>query len=161
MKKIMILPVTVGANEGKVEVYKLDENDILSDLSRVYIIAIDKNKELPLIYNSERGIWGFPRGHIKKGESYINAALRECAEGINRIIENCQQKFLLVNKIDGEKEEKQIVCFAKVGKKCIDYTDKNESVKKVIYTPISKVISKMGNKELWNPILNSFEVWSD
>jgi ADP-ribose pyrophosphatase YjhB (NUDIX family) len=159
MKKINTHKIIVGQKKVKVDLYKINKNDNLNNLSRVYVIASDKNKKIPLIYNSKRKIWGFPGGHIEKGESYLNTALRECIEEIKKTIKKCQEKFLLINKIDSKKKEKQIICFAKISEECENFIDENESVNKIIYTPIDKIISKIKNKNLWEPILNQFKEW--
>jgi len=154
MKKIKTSSVFAGSRKVDVDIYALNEDNKLVDLSRVYIVAIDKKNNVPLVFNSKRNIWGFPGGHVEKGESFMNTAMRESIEEIKKKINNCQQKFLLINKIDGEKEEKQVVCFAEIGEDCNDFADENESVKEVVYTPISEIISKVGNKDLWDPIID-------
>ena len=157
MKNLGIVKVNAGSREVEVNLFDLEEGDKIENLSRVYVIALDGDQKVPLIYNSKRDIWGFPGGHIEKDESFKESALRECIEEIKRTINTCKKKFLLVNKIDGEKEENQVVCFAKLGKKCENYKDENESVTNVKYFNTDEIISKIGNEELWNPIINSLK----
>ncbi len=161
MKKIKETKVNIGTKEVIVGIYGLDNSDELKDLSRVYVVAVDADNNVPLIYNSKRDIWGFPGGHVEEGESIDKAALRESIEEIKKTITKCAYKFMLINKIDNEKEEKQIICFARVGEDSTDFKDENESVKQVIYTPISEIISKIGNEELWNVIIESLNEWVD
>ena len=159
MEKLKTAKIIAGSREVNVEVYGLEDKDELSNLSRVYVIAVDKNKSVPLIYNSKRDIWGFPGGHVDEGESCSQTASRECIEEIKKTINDCQPKFLLINKIDNEEEENQVVCFAKIGRECTDNVDENESVKKVIYVPIGEIISKIGNEDLWGLIVDNFKLW--
>ncbi|MFA4960080.1 MAG: NUDIX hydrolase [Candidatus Pacearchaeota archaeon] len=102
---------------------------------------------------------GFPGGHVEEGESVIETANRECIEEIKKNIQGCELKFLMINKIDDNKKEKQIICFAKIGDDSEEYIEENESVKKIVYAPINEIISKIGNGDLWSPIIESFKKW--
>ena len=43
-------------------------------------IIINDNNEVLLVYEKGRNFWGFPKGHVEKGETEIETALRECHE---------------------------------------------------------------------------------
>jgi bis(5'-nucleosidyl)-tetraphosphatase len=47
----------------------------------------DKKMEFLVIYSKRNGIWGFPKGHIEKGETEKDAAVREISEetGLTRL----------------------------------------------------------------------------
>jgi bis(5'-nucleosidyl)-tetraphosphatase len=47
----------------------------------------EEGTEFLLIYSERNGIWGFPKGHIEKGETETDAALREIFEetGLKRL----------------------------------------------------------------------------
>ena len=159
MKKIKDKQVNVGANNINVTIFQIEKEDILENVSRIYIVAINSDNKVPLIYNSKRDIWGFPGGNIEEGETLEKAALRESVEEIKMSIKDIENKYMLINKIDDDKEEKQIICFAKVGEENTEFKDKNESVKQVIYVPVNDIISKIGNESLWDIIINEFKNW--
>jgi 8-oxo-dGTP pyrophosphatase MutT (NUDIX family) len=159
MEKIKTTIISIGINTIEVELYNIEEKDNIEDISRVYVVAIDEEGKVPLIYNSKRDIWGFPGGHIEKGESIIAAANRECIEEIKKSIKNCEQKFLMINQLDENKNEKQVICFAKIGQDSVEFIDENESIKKIVYLQIDEIIQKIGNENLWRPIITEFNNW--
>ena len=159
MEKVKEVLVNAGSREANVKIFKINNPDKLQDLSRVYVIATNSEKKVPLIYNSKRNIWGFPGGHIKEGESVENAASRESIEEIKKTIKNCESKFLLINKIDEEEEKNQVVCFANIGKDSTKFQDEYESVKKIVYVEIDEIIQKIGNRNLWESIISELNNW--
>ena len=161
MKKIKEILIKAGLRKVNVQIFKINNSDKLQNLSRVYIIAVNQSKKVPLIYNSKRNIWGFPGGHIEKGESVNDAALREGVEEIKKTIKNCESRFMLVNKIDETEDENQIICFATIGENSTKFQDKHESVKEVVYVEIDEVIQKIGNRNLWEPIISELKNWID
>ena len=46
-------------------------------------IIINDNNEVLLVYEKGRNFWGFPKGHVEKGETEIETALREVKEEVN------------------------------------------------------------------------------
>ena len=159
MRKLKESVVFMGSNKTKVYLYKLSTDDEVVNISRVYVLAMDDSKKIPLIYNSKRNIWGFPGGHVEESESIQEAANRECIEEIERSIVRCESKFLLVNKLDTKIEEKQLICFAFLGKKNNSLKDNAESVSKIKYLSIEEIKTKLGNSELWAPIFEDFNLW--
>lgn len=159
MEKIKTTSISIGGISVWSELYKISKDEGFESLSRVYVIAIDKNKEVPLIYNSKRNIWGFPGGHIERGESVAESANRECIEEIKKSIKDCEQKFLMINKLDGDKKEKQIICFARIGEDNEEYIEENESIKKVVCVPTEEIIFKIGNRNFWEPVIKEFKEW--
>ena len=49
-------------------------------------IIIENNKVL-LVYEKNRNFWGFPKGHMEKGENEIETALREVKEEVGLDVE--------------------------------------------------------------------------
>lgn len=49
---------------------------------------INEEREFLVIYSKRNGIWGFPKGHIEKGETERDAAQREILEetGLRRLV---------------------------------------------------------------------------
>lgn len=159
MKKICEEIVSVGDKVITVKVCKIDKKDKLISFSRVYVVVCNKKSEVALIYNSKRGIWGFPGGHPNEGESIEEVASRECIEEIGYSISECEPVYVLINKLDGNKEELQVICFAKIKEKNDSLKDENESVTNVKFVALSKVLNEMGNASLWREIIKGFGEW--
>ena len=51
-----------------------------------FLINIE-TKEISLIYRKKQNDYSFPKGHVEKGESLKEAAIRETAEETKRIAE--------------------------------------------------------------------------
>lgn len=145
--------VNIGEKVISITVKKIKSDEIPDKISRVYVLAFDDDGNVPLIFNSKRKIWGFPGGHTGEGETIEQTAYREFAEEVNRELIEGNKRFLIINKIDDDKEENQIICFGKVGDKKTDITDEEESVSEVSFVPIQDVISHIGNTQLWGPIV--------
>jgi len=158
MKKISDKKIKIGSNTIPVSVYSIYENEKIN-FSRVYVIASDNNGDIALIYNSKRDIWGFPGGHPNENESFEKAAKRECVEEIKYSIKNCEARFVLSNKIDGQEEEFQIICFAKIDKKSTEFVDEDESVSEIKFVKTSDVQKEIGNEGLWEEIIQGYRDW--
>jgi len=68
-----------------------------------------------LLLHYEAGHWDFPKGHVEKGESYLQAALREFEEetGITRvdIVEGSRERIHYVYRRSGELVSKDVYFF--------------------------------------------------
>lgn len=159
MKKIDDKTVTIGDKSVIISIFKLDAQESLENLSRVYVIGANKSGEVVLIYNSKRNIWGFPGGHLDKGETVLDTARREFIEEVHRDIENVKVTYLLVNQLDGDQQEAQAICFAMVGEENTSFVEKDETVTETKFVPVQDVAAEVGNLGLWTDILEDFQEW--
>jgi 8-oxo-dGTP pyrophosphatase MutT (NUDIX family) len=121
--------------------------------SRVYTIALNENKQIGLIYNSKRNIWGFPGGHTEPEETIFETAKREYIEEMGYSIKDIKIIATIISQIDENKFEEQVICLATIENKSKEYIDENETVTKKGFFDKEKVLKNIGNKELWKPLL--------
>jgi len=159
MKQISIIEVGIGDRTAPVTLYKIEEGETLSSISRVYVLASNENNEVVLIFNEKRKIWGFPGGHTEENETVTQTAKRECIEEIKYSLKSCEPSYVLSNKLDDDTESLQVICFAKLGEPSNEFVDENESVKEVKFVPVENVLDELGNAALWNQILEKYKVW--
>ncbi len=159
MEKISTREIKIGEKIIPVSIYSIKEDEKVENFSRVYVVVADNEGKVALIYNSKRKIWGFPGGHPEEDETIKETAQRECVEEIKYSIKDCEPKFVLYNKLDDNKEETQIICFAKIDKESNEFVDENESVKEIKFVNVENVREKIGNADLWEDILQGFKDW--
>lgn len=151
----------MGEKQIPVSISKINANNdkYLKDISRVYAIGINKDNLVPVIFNSNRGIWGFPGGHKESGESMEETVRREFKEETGFSILKCEPKFIIKSVLDEKQEEGQVICFCLVGEKeDIKHTE-DETVTEVKLLPVDEVLDTVGNHKLWEDIFNSFKEW--
>lgn len=68
-------------------------------------------KEKVLLIESNRGNWGFPKGHVEKNETEIETATREVKEETNLDVKIYEEKRLAVEYITDKGKHKQSVYF--------------------------------------------------
>jgi 8-oxo-dGTP pyrophosphatase MutT (NUDIX family) len=156
MKKII---VSMGDKKVPVSISKLDSSMFIEKISRIYAIGITEDGMVPLIFNSKRGIWGFPGGHTEEGETFEQTIRREFAEETGFNISNCEMKYYISSKLDEENEENQIISFCRVKNRDAKAYDINETVTDIRLVPVGKVLSLVGNQELWEDIIVDFMQW--
>ena len=72
-------------------------------------IIIEDNKVI-LVQETE-GHWGFPKGHVEKGETDIETAKREIKEEINLEVEIDENKKYELNYMTPKGNEKTVILF--------------------------------------------------
>lgn len=159
MEKIFSGNVETGGNIIFSSVFRFNDSDILKDVSRVYVLAVDDFGKVPLIFNSKRHIWGFPGGHSKDGETLEETAFRECVEEIKKEIIYIEKKFVIISNLESSKDV-QVICFAKIKGDKNSFSDSEESVTEVVFSEVSDVLKKIKNEEVWSEILSEFKKWS-
>ena len=58
---------------------------------------IIKNNKVLLVYEKNMNFWGFPKGHMEKGENEIETALREVKEEVGLDVEIDNEKRYVLN----------------------------------------------------------------
>ena len=76
-------------------------------------IIINDNKVL-LVYEKRGNFWGFPKGHVEKGETEIETALREVKEEVGLDVKiNENKRYFLNYQINNEIDKTTILYLAK------------------------------------------------
>ena len=79
-------------------------------------IIIENNKVL-LVYEKNRNFWGFPKGHMEKGENEIETALREVKEEVGLDVEIIdKEKRYILNYIIRDEIDKTTVLYLAIPK---------------------------------------------
>lgn len=116
-------------------------------------IIIEKDKVL-LIQQAE-GHWGFPKGHVEKGETEIETAIREVKEETNLDVEINENKRYTIEYIIDKGTLKQVVLFIakKINgnEKCQESEIK--SMKWMTFEDAIKTITYNNTRELFSKIL--------
>lgn len=140
-----------------ITVSKISSEDMLEQLpfTRVYTIAADQAWKIGIVYNAKRQIRGFPGGHSEEGEHYDETAYREYNEETWYQLKALQPAYLLKN--SGNQDVSfDLIVFGRLGAQSIEYQDIHESVTEVAFVSLSELWKKIGNKPLWEPILDAF-----
>lgn len=72
---------------------------------------IVKDKRVLLVYEKNRNFWGFPKGHVEKGENEIETALREVKEEVGLDVEIDKEKRYTLNYIINDEIDKTTVLY--------------------------------------------------
>ncbi|MBQ8234166.1 MAG: NUDIX domain-containing protein [Bacilli bacterium] len=118
------------------------------------VVLID-NKVLIVKQNS--GFYGFPKGHMEKGESEIETACREVLEETNVEIEIIDDKRYTINYILDNGIKKEVVYFIAKPKSLFNIKKQDEEIENILLVDIKDVnnILTFDNlKKLWIDILN-------
>ena len=77
-----------------------------------------ENPEVLLIKNKKSGLWGFPKGHLEKGESLIEAAMREVKEEVGLGLSTLDKDLCYNSEyFDDNNDRKKVVYFIKETRK--------------------------------------------
>ena len=118
------------------------------------VVLID-NKVLIVKQNS--GFYGFPKGHMEKGESETETACREVLEETNVDIEIIDDKRYTINYILDNGIKKEVVYFIAKPKSLFNIKKQDEDIDNILLVDIKDVnnILTFDNlKNLWIDILN-------
>lgn len=120
-----------------------------------FLINIE-TKEISLIYRKKQNDYSFPKGHVEKGESLKEAAIRETAEETKRIAEIINDYEPYIERYTTPKGE-NCVCymFFAIDKGKSD--NNSEDTHDLIWTPFDKVektLSYDSLKNTWNSAKN-------
>ena len=72
---------------------------------------IIKNNNVLLVYEKNRNFWGFPKGHMEKGENEIETALREVKEEVGLDVDIDKEKRYVLNYIIRDEIDKTTVLY--------------------------------------------------
>ena len=156
MNLLKTLKIKVPHGEVGVDVYALSGGDREANAlkpKRVYTIAYNMRQEVVTIYNDKQHFWGFPGGHIEKGETVCEAALREFDEEAHLTLMSCKAKYILAIGPENEKEC-EVVCFAKTTTNDLHVLKSDDDeIGDIAFSGREETLKKLGNRALWELML--------
>lgn len=116
-------------------------------------IIIEKDKVL--LIQQTKGHWGFPKGHVEKGETEIETAIREVKEETNLDVEINKDKRYTMEYITDKGNLKQVVLFIakKIGGNEKYQESEIKSMKWMKFKDAIEIITYDNAKELLGKIL--------
>ena len=123
-------------------------------------IIIENNKVL-LVYEKNGNFWGFPKGHMEKGENEIETALREVKEevGLNVEIIDKERRYIL-NYIIRDEIDKTTVLYLAIpkNKEIVMQESEIEKVKWCDFEEALKTLTFDNSKEVFKKVINDLNL---
>ena len=120
------------------------------------VIAVHNGQVLMVQQNS--GLYGFPKGHVEKGENEIETAIRETKEETNVDVVIDEKKRFSISYSPKEGVLKDVIYF--LAKPISDHIKPQEGeIKKVLWVDFDKVNGLLefdNKKNIWDQVLNKY-----
>ena len=123
-------------------------------------IIIENNKVL-LVYEKNRNFWGFPKGHMEKGENEIETALREVKEEVGLDVEIIdKEKRYILNYIIRDEIDKTTVLYLAIpkNKEIMMQESEIEKVKWCDFEEASETLTFDNSKEVFKKVINDLNL---
>ncbi len=123
-------------------------------------IIIENNKVL-LVYEKNRNFWGFPKGHMEKGENEIETALREVKEEVGLDVEIIdKEKRYILNYIIRDEIDKTTVLYLAIpkNKEIVMQESEIEKVKWCDFEEASETLTFDNSKEVFKKVINDLNL---
>lgn len=117
---------------------------------------IIKDKKV-LIVRSKKDHYGFPKGHMEKGETEKETAIRETKEETNVDIEINESKKYTIYYASGENITKKVTYFLAKPKEPINLIKEEKEIKELFWQDIDKVedlLTRENIKKIWRRVLS-------
>lgn len=116
---------------------------------------IIKDKKV-LMVRSQKGHYGFPKGHMEKGETEIETAIRETKEetNVDIIIDNPQR--YVISYVVKKNIPKEVVYFIAKPIEPINLIKEEKEIKELFWQDIDKVeelLPRENIKQIWKQVL--------
>lgn len=115
-----------------------------------------ETKEVALIYRKKQDDYSFPKGHVEKGETLKEAAIRETAEETKRVAEIIDKYDPFLDKYTTPSGE-NCTCYMFFAIDNGESDNQSEDTHDLIWTPFDKVedtLSYNNLKNTWNSVKN-------
>ena len=123
-------------------------------------IIIENNKVL-LVYEKNGNFWGFPKGHMEKGENEIETALREVKEEVGLDVEIIdKEKRYILNYIIRDEIDKTTVLYLAIPKNKEIVMQESE-IKKVKWCDFEEALKTLtfdNSKEVFKKVINDLNL---
>ena len=123
-------------------------------------IIIENNKVL-LVYEKNRNFWGFPKGHMEKGENEIETALREVKEEVGLDVEIIdKEKRYILNYIIRDEIDKTTVLYLAIPKNKEIVMQESE-IEKVNWCDFEEALETLtfdNSKEVFKKVINDLNL---
>ena len=118
-----------------------------------------KNKKVLLVYEKNRNFWGFPKGHMEKGENEIETALREVKEEVGLDVEIMEKKRYVLNYIIKDEIDKTTVLYIAIPKSENIRMQESEieDIKWCDFEEALKTLTFDNSKELFKKVIKDIE----
>ena len=123
-------------------------------------IIIENNKVL-LVYEKNRNFWGFPKGHMEKGENEIETALREVKEEVGLDVEIIdKERRYILNYIIRDEIDKTTVLYLAIpkNKEIVMQESEIEKVKWCDFEEALETLTFDNSKEVFNKVINDLNL---
>ena len=123
-------------------------------------IIIENNKVL-LVYEKNRNFWGFPKGHMEKGENEIETALREVKEEVGLDVEIIdKEKRYILNYIIRDEIDKTTVLYLATpkNKEIVMQESEIEKVKWCDFEEALETLTFDNSKEVFKKVINDLNL---
>lgn len=123
-------------------------------------IIIENNKVL-LVYEKNRNFWGFPKGHMEKGENEIETALREVKEEVGLDVEIIdKERRYILNYIIRDEIDKTTVLYLAIpkNKEIVMQESEIEKVKWCDFEEALKTLTFDNSKEVFKKVINDLNL---
>ena len=123
-------------------------------------IIIENNKVL-LVYEKNRNFWGFPKGHMEKGENEIETALREVKEEVGLDVEIIdKERRYILNYIIRDEIDKTTVLYLAIpkNKEIVMQESEIEKVKWCDFEEALETLTFDNSKEVFKKVINDLNL---
>ena len=123
-------------------------------------IIIENNKVL-LVYEKTGNFWGFPKGHMEKGENEIETALREVKEEVGLDVEIIdKEKRYILNYIIRDEIDKTTVLYLAIpkNKEIVMQESEIEKVKWCDFEEALETLTFDNSKEVFKKVINDLNL---
>ena len=137
----------------------LASGDIMTVVKKAGCIFFNrKNKRIGLIYRDKFKDYSFPKGHLEKGESLQECAIRETAEETKRDCVILTQRSVILKYIDGVGDlcECHYYIAEDCGKSDNTSTDTHELIWKKI-DEVEDILTYIDLKQIWRRVRGRIE----
>lgn len=123
-------------------------------------IIIENNKVL-LVYEKNGNFWGFPKGHMEKGENEIETALREVKEEVGLDVEIIdKEKRYILNYIIRDEIDKTTILYLAIpkNKEIVMQESEIEKVKWCDFEEALETLTFDNSKEVFKKVINDLNL---